>query len=101
MWVANVLEMWDVGCGICNLRIMACRCATWDVGYVLQIYRRWGLGGRQFAFNGIPCLASCHNVLLMPWIWLKKDVEGAEWSSHVSILAATRYPEADYNYLLF
>ena len=27
----------------------------------------------------------------MPCIWLKKDIEGAKWSPHVSIWAATRY----------
>ena len=80
-----------MGCGICNLDIMACRCSMWDVGCTLQIYGRWGLGGRQFTFNGISTLASCQHVLLMPCIWLKKDIEGTEGLSHVSILAATRY----------
>ena len=54
-----------MGCGICKLDIMACRCPMWDVGYTLQICRRWGLGGTQVAFNGISSLASCHHVLLM------------------------------------
>ena len=69
--------MWDVGCGICNLAIMACRCPMWDVGYALEIYRRLGLGARQFAFNGISPLASCPHVLLMPRIWLKQHIAGA------------------------
>ena len=30
-------------------------------------------------------------VLLMPGVWVKKDVEGAEWSFHKSVSAAARY----------
>ena len=66
MWDANISEMWGVGCGMCNLDIMACGCPMWDVGYALQMFKRWGLGGRLFAFNGITPLATCHHVLLMP-----------------------------------
>ena len=31
------------------------------------------------------------NVLLMPCVWVKKDIEGAEWSFHKSVSAAARY----------
>ena len=30
-------------------------------------------------------------VLLMPCVWVKKDVEGAEWSFHKSVSATARY----------
>ena len=80
-----------MGCGICFLDVMAFRCPMWDVGYASQMFKRWGLGGRQFAFNGIIPLDGCHNVLLMPRDGMKKDTEGAEWLPRVSISVATHY----------
>ena len=52
-----------------------------DVGVGMQIF--WG------SYHFVP--SSCSYVLSMPHIWLKQDNMGAQWSSHVSISAVTRF----------
>ena len=65
--------MWDLGC------------VVWDVGRrTLDVHCKYVGHVRCFPF----LLAY---VLLMPGVWVKKDVEGAEWSFHTSVSAAAHY----------
>ena len=65
--------MWDQGC------------LVWDVGH-----RMWDAHCKYVQHvRCFPLLVAY--VLLMPGVWVKNDVEGAEWSYHKSVSAAARY----------
>ena len=60
-------------------------CVVWDVGH-----RMWDVHCKYVDYvRCFPFLLAY--VLSMPGVWVKKDVEGAEWSFHKSVSAAAGY----------